>query len=139
MHPNSLKNIEEGRKKRDEVYKGFDSKTASEAGKRSGEVRRERAKVRNTLRQSLEILLTKALKSGTLVKAEDIQDMADAEELNVDVQTAMAIAVLQRALMGDVNALTFVRDTIGEKPSDKVEIDQSLTIEAWAKSHKPKL
>ena len=117
----------------------FDSETGRKAGIRSGEVRRAKRDARITLKESLDILLTKALKKGDLVTPEEIQDMANVENLNVDVQTAMAIAVLQRAMLGDVQAVQFVRDTIGEKPSDKVEVDQSLTIESWAKNHKPKL
>lgn len=117
----------------------FDSKTGREAGLKSGEKRRKQAEARRTLKESLDILLTKALKKGDLVTPEEIQDMANVENLNLDVQTAMSIAILQRAMMGDVQAVQFVRDTIGEKPSDKVQIDQSLTIESWAKNHKPKL
>ena len=47
--------------------------------------------------------------------------------------------MVQRAMMGDVQAAQYIRDTVGEKPSDKVEVDQSLTIEAWAKKNKVKL
>ena len=87
----------------------------------------------------LEILLSKTLKRGQLVLPEDIQNMAEIENLNIDVMTAMSIATIQRALLGDIQAIQLIRDTIGEKPSDKVELDQSVTIEAWAKNHKVKL
>ena len=112
---------------------------AQEMARKSAEVRRAKAQQRKALRESLDVLLTKALKKGDLVKAEDIQDMANVENINIDVQTAMSIAIIQRALLGDVQAFQTIRDTIGEKPSDKVEVDQSLTIESWAKTHKVKL
>ena len=124
------------------VMKNLRTPTHEEAaamGRKSGEVRREKARQRQMLRESLDVLLTKALKKGELIKAEDIQDMANVENLNIDVQTAMSIAIIQRALLGDVQAFQTIRDTIGEKPSDKVEVDQSLTIESWAKNHKVKL
>lgn len=108
-------------------------------GKKSGEVRRENARKRQNMKATLDVLLTKAIKRGEMVETEDIMSIADAEDINVDAQTAMAIAMVQRAMLGDVQAMTFIRDTIGEKPSDKVEVDQSLTIEEWAKNHKPKL
>ena len=121
------------------LIRGITKENASERARQSIEARRRKKEARIALRESLDILLTKALKKGELVTPQEIQDMANVEDLNVDVQTAMAIAVLQRALMGDVQAAQFVRDTVGEKPTDKVQVDQSLTIEAWAKNHKPKL
>ena len=112
---------------------------AVELGKKSGEVRRARAEARKSMASTLNILLTKAIKRGELVNAEDVQNIADAENINIDAQTALSIAMVQRAMLGDVQAATFIRDTIGEKPTDKVEVDQSLTIEEWAKNHRPKL
>lgn len=37
-------------------------------------------------------------------------------------------ALIQKASSGDVSASTFLRDTIGEKPSDKVEADVNTDI-----------
>ena len=51
----------------------------------------------------------------------------------------MNIAMIKRAIMGDVSAYLAIRDTLGEKPSDKLEIDSNLTVEEWAKNHKVKL
>lgn len=103
------------------------------------EKRRENIAKRKKLKEDLDILLKLSLKKGDMVDPEDILSLAETEGLNVPVQTAMDIAMVQRALMGDVNAYIAIRDTVGEKPSDKVEVDQSLTIESWAKSHKVKL
>lgn len=116
-----------------------DPERARELQKRGTEVRRAKAEARKTMKYTLDILLSKSLRKGALVLPDDITNMAEAEGMNVDVQTAINIAVIQRAMMGDVQAIQFIRDTIGEKPSDKVELDQSLTIESWAKSHKVKL
>lgn len=112
---------------------------AVEAGKKSGEVRRKKAQDKATLKQSLKTLLTVSLKKGEIVEVDEIMDLAQVEDINIDVQTAISIATIQRALQGDIQAVQFIRDTIGEKPSDKVELDQSLTIESWAKNHKVKL
>ena len=35
----------------------------------------------------------------------------------------ISVAILQKALNGDIQAFTTIRDTIGEKPVDKVEAD----------------
>ena len=126
---NSLKNLKVIR----------DPERARELQKRSLEVKRAKAEARKSMKYTLDILLSKALRKGSLVLPDEITNMAEAEGLNVDVQTAINIAVIQRAMMGDVQAVQYIRDTIGEKPSDKVEVDQSLTIESWAKNHKVKL
>ena len=115
------------------------SERASELGKKSVEARRKRAQERKAMKHTLDTLMRTTIKKGSFVSAEEIEDLAEAGKLNVDVQTAINIAIIQRAMMGDVQAAQFIRDTLGEKPSDKVEVDQSLTIEEWAKNHKPKL
>ena len=40
-----------------------------------------------------------------------------------DNQKNMTIALLMKALDGDIKAFEVVRDTIGEKPTDKIEAD----------------
>lgn len=131
VHPNSLKNLKP-------AY--IDSSEKGRQIRQIGIEKQRREKLqRESMKNTLDILMTKALKKGNYVLPEEIQDMADVENLNIDVQTAINIAIIQRALLGDVQAVTFIRDTLGEKPKDKVEIDQSLTIEAWAKEHKVKL
>ena len=101
--------------------------------------REENRAKKKAMKEDLKLLLTLSLKKGDLAYAEDVLSLEEAEDMNVSVQTAMDIAMVQRALMGDVQAYLAIRDTVGEKPSDKVELDQSLTIEAWAKSHEVKL
>ena len=115
------------------------SEQAREMQKRSAASRRARTEARKSMKYTLDILLSKTLRSGSICLPEEIQNLAEAEGLNVDLQTAINIQVIQRALSGDMQAVQFIRDTIGEKPKDKVEVDQSLTIESWAKEHKVKL
>ena len=43
------------------------------------------------------------------------------DENDCNNQTLIAIAMIQAAAAGDVKAATWVRDTVGEKPLDKVE------------------
>lgn len=73
----------------------------SKGGVRSGEVRREK----RTLRQLLEIAM------------KDLDT-----ETKVDNATAMTLALLSKAKAGDVKAFEVIRDTIGEKPVDKMEM-----------------
>lgn len=70
-------------------------------GIKSGEARREKKKLRQLLEMALEM-----------------------REENADETNAMAItvALIKQAKKGNVLAYTTIRDTIGEKPTDKQEI-----------------
>ena len=94
------------------IGKGFDSRTTEErrelakkAGIASGEARRRK----KTLREELLLLL----------------------ETN-DTQNKISAAMIEEAMNGNVKAFTAIRDTIGEKPVDKVmiaEVDQGIIDE----------
>ena len=40
-----------------------------------------------------------------------------------DTQESITIALIEKAMQGDTKAFEVIRDTIGEKPTDKVEMD----------------
>lgn len=101
--------------------------------------RSEKAKARRTFKENINTILSVTMKKGTMITSEEVKNLAEAKNLNVSAETAIVIAMVQRAILGDVNAATWIRDTVGEKPSDKVQVDQSLTVEEWAKNHKVKL
>lgn len=75
----------------------------SKGGKRSVEVRR----ARKTLREELLALLS--------------QEMKDENGNPVNTQVAMSVSLIKEAIDGNTKAFELVRDTIGEKPVDKVE------------------
>ena len=45
-----------------------------------------------------------------------------------DNNAKISIALLKKALTGDIQAFTTIRDTIGEKPTDKIEADVNSEI-----------
>lgn len=45
-----------------------------------------------------------------------------------DNNLKISVALLKRALDGDISAFTTIRDTIGEKPTDKIEADVNSEI-----------
>lgn len=67
---------------------------AANGGKKSGESRR----ARKTLKEELLLLLSEG-----------------------DTQKSVTVALLQKAMDGDVKAFEVLRDTIGERPVEKVE------------------
>lgn len=77
---------------------------AKKGGIASGKVRRERKKFKEDLLLALE-----AMKDGKTV-----------QELGVE-------AIIDKFIGGDMQAFTIIRDTIGEKPVDKLEADVGVT------------
>lgn len=95
--------------------RGFTLDEASRGGQKSAETRRLRAAVRKQLE-------LKVPKSGM----EDVQGMLD--EMGIpkkgrDYSIAVAAAMVYKAAKGDKQCADWVRDTCGEKPTDKAEID----------------
>lgn len=119
-------------------FKKGDPRTI-EITKKGGAATAAKNAARRKAKEDLAILLKLSLKKGDLIDPDGVSALAELEGKNIPVQTAIDIAMVQRAIMGDVNAATWVRDTVGDKPSDRIELDQSLTIEEWAKNHKVKL
>lgn len=72
----------------------------SKGGIKSGEARREKKKLKETLKALLEL-----------------KDEATGE----DNQAKLCLALFEKACKGDVQAFNSLRDTIGEKPVDKIE------------------
>ena len=44
-----------------------------------------------------------------------------------DTQKKISLAMLEKAMKGDTKAFEVLRDTVGEKPVDKVEADVGIT------------
>lgn len=75
-------------------------------GKRSGEVRKQR----------------KAFKEALLLALDTKKDNKTIQDIGID-------ALMKRYMMGDLEAFKVVRDTIGEKPTDKIEGNLTLSYE----------
>jgi hypothetical protein len=45
---------------------------------------------------------------------------------NGNTQESVAVALIEKAMGGDVKAFEVLRDTVGEKPVDKVETKQTV-------------
>jgi hypothetical protein len=73
---------------------------ARKAGKASGEARRKR----KAMREAFDILLSRQYGSN-----------------GSDGVEVLAAKVFQKALDGDMKAVTFIRDTVGEMPVQKIE------------------
>ena len=90
--------------------KGFDSRTTTElqaitkkGGQKSGEARR----AKRDLRKALEALLEKGYFEG---------------EVELTGAELIALKQFNKAKEGDTKAFEVVRDTVGQKPSEKVDL-----------------
>ena len=91
---------------------------ATAGGKASGESRR----ARKAMRAQAELLLSLPLKDAKLSKQLEALGI---DPDNIDNQMAMIIAMWQQVLKGkkgSVNAFNSLRDLVGEKPKEVIEI-----------------
>lgn len=98
-------------------------KAAAKAGIASGKAKRKR----KTMKETLEILLALPMGDGKTIEVEELKNFAGLKDKNVDVQTLIMIKTLQEYLKrGNPALLAFIRDTIGEKPTDSVAVSGTI-------------
>ena len=73
------------------------------------------------MKETLNVILSMSMKSGKINDIEDVKNFADIKGKNLTLDQAMMVCLVQRALKGDLSAIAMVRDTVGEKPAEKVE------------------
>ena len=93
----------------------------AECGRKGGIAKREAVRRRKEMRETLSILLDMPMKKGRVYTAEEIKCFADLNGKNITIDQAMMVKLIQKALKGDINAIAMVRDTIGEKPAEKID------------------
>lgn len=99
-------------------------KNGKKGGIASGKARREK----KLFRETLESLLTMPMKDGKDASVDDIKNFAGIKGANISVQEAILIAQIQKAMKGDTRAAEYVRDTIGENPSMKIEAEMDMDL-----------
>lgn len=75
----------------------------SRAGKASGAARRKKRELKNYLEAALEL----------------------ANDEGIDNYTQMTIALISKAIAGDVQAYNTIRDTLGQKPVEEVNLSSN--------------
>lgn len=102
------------------------SEQARENGRKGGKASAEAKKRRKAMKEQLEMLLSLSLKNEDVKKK--IKDLGVNVE-DIDNQLAINLSLMNKALKGDVQAYQVIRDTIGEKPKDKIEHSGSISYE----------
>ena len=97
-------------------------------GRIGGKKKGENAKRKREMREAIEVLMSMPLEKKTVKELEDILSFKDLKDKNLTVNDAIIVKQVQRALKGDLNAVTFLRDTSGQKPKDDMAVDLKLPV-----------
>lgn len=96
-----------------------------QGGIKSGESKRRK----KAMKETLEVLLSMPMKKGKVVDVDTIKNFAELNGKNVDVQTAILIKALTNYMKtGDLSILGFIRDTVGDKPTDQMNITGAVPV-----------
>lgn len=88
-------------------------------GINSGETRRKK----KLMKDQIELLLSLPLKDKN---AKDRLKKLGIDGDNLDNQMVIIISMWQKALKGDVKAFNTLRDTVGEKPKEVIEVSKGI-------------
>ena len=99
------------------------TKELQEAGRKGGIKSGETKRNKKAMKETLELLLSMPLKNRKLIEPEQIKSFADLNGKNIDFQTAILIAQIQKALKGSVASAEFLRDTAGQRPEDIINLN----------------
>lgn len=118
MNPNSLKNLKDIRDLNARLTQEERKKSASKAGKASGQKRRD----------------TRTLKEIALALMSEQASREDIERYNlpegVSNSVVMTAAALKRAMDGDNKAYEIMRDTAGQMPTKEVQLSAEVITDA---------
>lgn len=89
----------------------------SQGGKKSGETRR----LQGAIKRALEAKATSA-------ELNELFDEFSVDKNSRDYAAAIGCVVIQKAVKGDLSAMSFIRDTIGEKPKEEISLDGGVVI-----------
>ena len=68
------------------------------------------------------LLLNMSLDAGKLQSIDQVKSFASLAGKNIGVREAIGVRLIQRALHGDLKAIEMIRDTIGERPPENVNM-----------------
>ena len=90
---------------------------ASKGGKASGKTRRLQSAIKRALESK-----------ATSEEFNDIFEQFGIEEGDRDYSLVVACALVNKAAKGDLSAISLLRDTIGEKPKEEIDLNGGVVI-----------
>jgi hypothetical protein len=86
---------------------------------KGGKARARQRREQKEMKEALRALLDMPMGKGRL---NDFNNIAEAKGRNITLQEAILLSQALKAANGDTQAATFIRDTSGNKPNDKIEV-----------------
>ena len=99
----------------------------SEVGRKGGLKKGENFKKRKLLKETLEIFLQMPVRKGKVTYCESVRAFAELKGKNVTVDQALMLTLVNKALRGDLNAMSMLIGMVGEKQSDNLVVDAMVT------------
>ena len=96
-------------------------------GRKGGLKYAENCKKRKRAQEILNVFLAMPLKKRQQADIEEIQAFEQLKNKNITVNEAIQLKQIQRALNGDLASAQYIRDTVGDKPVERVEMKAEVT------------
>ena len=81
----------------------------------------ESRRKKKSMQELANIILNLSLKSGEVHSIEEMQSIAEISGKNLSVDEAILLKQVEKALKGDLQSATFIRDTSGNKPVEQIQ------------------
>lgn len=104
-------------------------KEAKEKGRKGGIASGEARRLKRTFKDRLKWLMELPMGEGEITEDTDIKNIQLIPSANLSAIDQIIVAQFQKAAKGDTKAAEFIRDTIGEKPKEKMEIKSDIKDE----------
>ena len=96
---------------------------AVEAGRKGGIKAAEKRKEKKNAQEIIKTFLSMPLKGGKVADVDNIKNFLELKGKNITVEEAMFLQVVQKALKGDLRAIEMMLALTGEKPAEKVQVE----------------
>ncbi len=106
---------------------------AKERGRKGGIASGEARRAKRTFKDRIKWLMELPMGEGEITEDTDIKNVRLIPSANLTAIDQIIVAQFQKAAKGDTKAAEFIRDTLGEKPKEKMEIKSDIKNEAIEK------
>lgn len=104
-------------------FKDMTKEELSAAGKKGGVNSGRTRAEKKMMKETLETLLSMNMKKGAAVNIDNMKNLEGLSGRNVTVQEAIILAQIRKALHGSVASAEWIRDTVGQRPEDVVNLN----------------
>ena len=93
---------------------------AKERGRKGGIASGEARRTKRTFKDRIKWLMELPMDEGSVTEDTDIKNVRLIPSANLTAIDQIIVAQFQKAAKGDTKAAEFIRDTLGEKPKEKM-------------------